>query len=45
MNVISRYTLMVKREFREWHFNPFIMILSEKLVGFSVISCEIANIT
>ena len=39
------FTLCMKCEMHEWHFTPFTVILSEKLVSFSVILREIAEIT
>ena len=45
MNVISRFTIYINREVREWQFSLFFMILSEKLANFWVISREIAKIT
>ena len=44
LNVISHLTICVKREIRNDNFSSFIVILSEKLVNFSVISGEIAEI-
>ena len=38
----SFFIICVKREIREWKFTP---ILSEYLVSFSVIYCEMAEIT
>ena len=38
MNVISHFTICVKREFCEWQFSMFFMILSEKLALFCAIS-------
>ena len=45
MNMISPFTICVKREIREWQFSLFIMILNGKLVNFSVISGELAENT
>ena len=45
VNVISCFNIGVKREILEWHFTLFIVILSEKLVSFIVISRDITKIT
>ena len=45
VNVISLITICVKCEIREWQFYLFIMILSDKLINFSMISREIAEMT
>ena len=45
MNVISRFTLCKNREFREWQFSLFFMIMSDKLANFCVISRKITKIT
>ena len=37
--------LFVNHETCEWQFSPFFMIMSEKIVKFSMISCEINKIT
>ena len=44
VNVISRLTIFVKIGICEWQFPPLIVILSEKLVNFCVISPTIADI-
>ena len=45
MNVISRFTIWVKRKIRDPQFSFFIVILGEKHVIFSVILREITEIT
>ena len=45
VKVISLLTICMKREICEWQFSLFFLILSEKIVNFSVISREIAEIT
>ena len=45
VNMISRFTICVKREIREWQVSPFVVIFSENLANFNVISREIAEIT
>ena len=45
VNVISRFTICVKGEIREWQFSLFIVIFREKHVIFSVILREITEIT
>ena len=40
VNVTSLLPIYVKREIRECQYSPFFMILSEKLVCFSLISRE-----
>ena len=45
VNVISLLTICVTREIRKCQFSPFCVILSGKLANYSVISCEIAEIT
>ena len=44
VKVISRFTTCGKREFREWQFSPFFVILSEKIANFCMISCGITII-
>ena len=43
-NVISLFTICAKSELYEWQFSPFFVIVSEKLVNFSVILHEITEI-
>ena len=43
VNVISLFNICVKREIREWQIVPFIVIFSEELTNFSVISGKIAE--
>ena len=43
-NVISLFTIWAKSELYEWQFSPFFVIVSEKLVNFSVILHEITEI-
>ena len=45
VNVISLITICVKRDISELQIYPFFVILSEKLTNFSVIFCEITEIT
>ena len=45
VNVISLITICVKRDISELQIYLFFMILSEKLTNFSVIFCEITEIT
>ena len=45
ISVISQFTNCRHCEIREWQFSLFLVILSEKLAKFNVISHEIARIT
>ena len=45
MNVISRFTIYINREVREWQFSLFFIVVSEKSANFCIISREIAKIT
>ena len=44
LNVISLFIICMKREIHEWQFSSFILILSENLVNFNVISSKIGEI-
>ena len=44
MSLTSLFTIWVIHEIHEWQFVPFFVILSEKLVNFSVITHEIIEI-
>ena len=45
VNVISHFSICVKRNIHEWQFSTFIVNLSDQFVYFNVIFGEIADIT